>query len=281
MDSTVATEQLTLLGVFAHPDDEQGVGGSFAKAVREHGAKAYVVSVTSGQAGQISDPALATPETLGEVREQELRAAAAIYGWESPILLGYQDGQVADLPPGQLRDDLVKIIRQLKPQVLVTFEKSGIYGHVDHIAVHFETFAAFEKAADSNHRPDLGPAHQVAKLYYVALPRSVIQEITRAMGEEVDFGGDQRTIGVNDLGTPDEEITTVVDVRDLLDLRSAGMFAHKTQFGEEMRKRVEQRREASDFFGKESFIRAYPAPDPAATLPDETSILEGIVVDEK
>ena len=277
MDSTVATEQLTLLGVFAHPDDEQGVGGAFTKAVREHDAKAYVVSVTSGQAGQISDPALATPENLGEVREQELRDAAAIYGWEPPILLRYQDGQVADLPPGQLRDDIVKIIRDLKPQVLVTFEKTGIYGHVDHIAVHFETFAAFEKAADPNYRPDLGPAHRVAKFYYVALPRSVMKGMARAMGEEMDFGGDQRTIEIDDIGIPDEEITTVVDVRDLIDLRSAGTFAHKTQFGEAMKKRIEARRESNEFFGQETFIRAYPAPEPGATLPDETSILEGIV----
>jgi LmbE family N-acetylglucosaminyl deacetylase len=277
MNSTVATEQLTLLGVFAHPDDEQGVGGAFTKAVREHGAKAYIVSVTSGQAGQISDPALATPETLGEVREQELRDAVALYGWEPPILLRYQDGQVADLPPGQLRDDLVKIIRQLKPQVLVTFEKTGVYGHVDHIAVHFETFAAFEKAADPNHRPDLGPAHQVAKFYYTAMPRSVMREITRAMGEEMDFGGDERTIEIDELGIPDEEITTLVDVHDLVALRSAGMFVHKTQFGEEMRKRIETRRKSNDFFGQEAFIRAYPAPDPDATFPDETSILEGIV----
>ena len=144
MNSNDASGELTLLGVFAHPDDEQGVGGVFTRAVREYGAKAYIVSVTSGQAGQISDPALATPENLGEVREQELRDAVALYGWEPPILLRYPDGGVADLPPRQLRDDLVKIIRELKPQVLVTFEKTGIYGHVDHIAVHFETFAAFE-----------------------------------------------------------------------------------------------------------------------------------------
>ena len=277
MNSNGASGELTLLGVFAHPDDEQGVGGVFTRAVREYGAKAYIVSVTSGQAGQISDPALATPENLGEVREQELRDAVAVYGWEPPILLRYPDGGVADLPPGQLRDDLVKIIRELKPQVLVTFEKTGIYGHVDHIAVHFETFAAFEAAADPEHRPDLGPAHQVAKFYYVAMPRSVMKKIANAIGEEMDFGGDQRTIEIDDIGTPDEEITTVIDIHDLIDLRSAGMFAHKTQFGEEMKKRIEERRESNEFFAQESFIRVYPAPAPDASLPDETSILSGIV----
>ena len=153
-----------------------------------------------------------------------------------------------------------------------------------HVGGYFETFAAFEKAADPNHRPDLGPAHQVAKFYYTALPRSVMKEIVRALGEngeDMDFGGDERTIEIDELGTPDEEITTIVDVRDLVELRSAGMFVHKTQFGEEMRKRIEQRRASNDFFGRESFIRAYPAPDPGATFPDETSILEGIVDGEK
>ena len=71
MNSNEASGELTLLGVFAHPDDEQGVGGVFTRAVRDYGAKAYIVSVTSGQAGQISDPTLATPENLGEVLSRQ------------------------------------------------------------------------------------------------------------------------------------------------------------------------------------------------------------------
>ncbi|MGH2548894.1 MAG: PIG-L deacetylase family protein, partial [Thermomicrobiales bacterium] len=221
---------VTLLGIFAHPDDEQGLGGVFTRGV-QLGAKAYLVCATSGQAGQISDPALATPENLGEVREQELRDAIEGYGWEPPILLRYYDGKLNQLPEHELADSILKIIRELKPNVVVTFESTGMYGHVDHIAVHHATNAAMAVANDPEYRPDLGPAHRVDKYYYIAFPRSVMQLIIQSAGEDADFGGDQRTIPLDQMGVPDEEISTVIDVREFHDVRMKGMMAHRTQFG--------------------------------------------------
>lgn len=263
-----------MLGVFAHPDDEQSVGGAFTKAVKQ-GAKAYIICATRGEEGQISDPALATPENLGAVREQELRDAVALYGWEPPILLDYRDGTLSDVDPDELADAIVRVIRDLRPQVLATFEDTGIYGHRDHIAIHHAANAAFTRAADPEYRPDLGPAHRVKKFYYVAIPRSRMQRLIQAMGDEADVGGDERTIALSELGTPDEQITTLVETPELFEVRKAGTLAHRTQFGPEMMEYFEQYG-GDTWFGNSYFIRVHPAPAPDAALPDEHDLLAGL-----
>jgi LmbE family N-acetylglucosaminyl deacetylase len=267
---------VTLLGVFAHPDDEQGLSGVFTRAV-EQGAKAYILCATRGQAGQISDPALATPENLGEVREQELRNALSILGWEPPIFLDYYDGKLNQLPGGELADAVLRVIRELKPQVVVTFESTGVYGHVDHIAIHHATNAAIERSGDAGYRPDLGPAHEVPKYYYFAFPRSAMKKFIESAEDEADFGGDQRTISLEEMGTPDELISTVSDVRDYRALASRAISAHRTQFTAEARERMGNESPRDEFFGTTYLMRVKPAPSPGTQLPDETDILTGIV----
>jgi LmbE family N-acetylglucosaminyl deacetylase len=274
MTSIKRAAGITMLGVFAHPDDEQVVGGVFTRAVRQ-GAKSYILCATRGEAGQISDPALATPETLGAVREQELRDALAIYGWEPPILLDYIDGTLSNVDQDELADAIVAVIRELKPQVLVTFEETGIYGHRDHIAIHHAATAAFRNAADADHRPDLGHAHRVKKFYYVTIPFSRLQRLIEAMGDEADVGGDERTIELTAMGTPDDQITTVVETPELLDLSRAGTLVHRTQFGPEMIEFFE-RFGADAWFGTTYLVRVHPAPLPGATLPDEHDLLAGL-----
>jgi N-acetyl-1-D-myo-inositol-2-amino-2-deoxy-alpha-D-glucopyranoside deacetylase len=105
-------ERPTLLGVFAHPDDEEiGTAGALL-ACAERGVNVVLVAATSGEAGEISDPALATPETLGAVREQELRAACELLGFAEPIFLRYPDGGVSIADPDRLRDDVVSLVRR-------------------------------------------------------------------------------------------------------------------------------------------------------------------------
>jgi LmbE family N-acetylglucosaminyl deacetylase len=267
---------VTLLGVFAHPDDEQGLSGVFTRAV-EQGAKAYILCATRGQAGQISDPSFATPENLGEVREQELRNALSILGWEPPIFLDYYDGKLNQLPDGELADAVLKVIRELKPQVVVTFESTGGYGHVDHIAIHHATNAAIARSGDASYRPDLGPAYDVPKFYYFAFPRSAMQKFIESMGDEADIGGDQRTISFEEMGTPDEIITTVSDMRDYRALAYRALSAHRTQFSAEALESFGNESPRDEFFGITHLLRVKPAPTPGAQLPDETDILEGIV----
>src|SRR5207249_7735744 len=179
-----------LLGIFAHPDDEGTMSGALLK-YNTLGVETGLVCATRGEVGEIADPALATPENLGEVREGELRAAADVLGVRNLWFLDYRDSGMAGTPenndprafaqvnPAEVVGKLVAIIRQFRPQVIVTFDESGAYGLPDYIAVYRHTTSAFHAAADAVQYPELGPAHAVSKLYYGAFPRSIV----RALGE--------------------------------------------------------------------------------------------------
>ena len=155
------------------------------------GAETGLVCATRGEVGEIADPELATPETLGQVREGEMRAAAEVLGLNHLWFLDYRDSGMAGTPenedarafiqanPAEVVGKLVAIIRQFRPQVIVTFDETGGYGHPDHIAIYRHTTSAFHAAADAVQYPELGAAHAVSKLYYTSFPRSAI----RAMGE--------------------------------------------------------------------------------------------------
>jgi LmbE family N-acetylglucosaminyl deacetylase len=108
-----------ILGVFAHPDDESCcAGGTFAKYA-EAGAAIMVVSATRGDAGQIRDGRAATRSTLGQVRERELRLACERLGIQHAICLEYGDGTLKDVEPQALRRDVVRIVREFKPDVVI------------------------------------------------------------------------------------------------------------------------------------------------------------------
>ena len=138
-------EPLTLMTVHAHPDDESiGTGGVLARYADE-GIRTVLVTCTGGEVGEIGDPTLATPDNLAEIREQELRAACAILGVGHLELLGYRDSGMAgtddnEHPDAFARADLdvairrlVALVRRFRPQVLVTYDENGLYGHPDHV----------------------------------------------------------------------------------------------------------------------------------------------------
>lgn len=264
-----------VLCVFAHPDDEQfGTAGALLDCL-ERGMPVHLLCATRGDRGEISDPSLATRESLGDVRAQELRDACAILGIEPPLLLDYGDGTLSDVDAEELRDEVVAVIRRLRPAVIVTFDANGGYGHPDHIAIHHATVAAFAAAADPGHRPDLGEAHRAGKLYATAYPRSNMALISEGLAQlglpPLDFG-DVQTIAAEEIGTPDERITTVVPVERFFERRMASLFAHRSQFGpgsifarfpEELNRRIM----AVDFF-----VRLHPAPVAGTPLPDESHL---------
>ena len=150
----------SFLAIFAHPDDEAfGTGGLLAlTAARGH--KTALVTATRGEVGEISAPALANPENLGQVREQELREAAAVLGVSELVILDYRDSgmvgtednehlkALAKADADEVIGQLVGIIRRLKPDVVVTFDENGGYGHPDHIAIHKHTVVAYHAAGD-------------------------------------------------------------------------------------------------------------------------------------
>ena len=254
----------TLLVALAHPDDETfGVGGVMARAVDE-GHRVVIVCATRGEAGEIADPSLATPETLGEVREGELRNAARALGVEDVRFLGFRDSGMAGTPenghPAALlnakADDvvgkLVRVIREVRPDVVVTFEPGGIYGHPDHITISERASAAVTAAADRSRWPDAGASHRVPRLYYVALPKSVLREFrTAAEKAGVQWGlADAMQI---DQAVDDAKIDAALDVTPWIERKKAAVAAHATQLGT-MQKMPEGFTER--MFGREWFVLA-------------------------
>lgn len=204
------------------------------------GVETGLACATRGEVGEIADPELATPENLGQVREQELRAAAEVLGVKHVWFLGYRDSGMAGTAdnndprafdranPAEVVSKLAAIIRQFQPQVMVTFDETGGYGHPDHIAIYRHTTSAFYAAADGVQYPELGPAFAVSKLYYSSFPRSAI----RSMGEwlsEQNYEGWMRELDPEKLGMPDEEVDVKLNVEPLLETKARSWAMHRTQ----------------------------------------------------
>ncbi len=228
-----------LLGIFAHPDDEGTMSGAMLQ-YSISGVETGLVCATRGEVGEIADPALATPENLGEVREGELRAAAEVLGVGNLWFLGYRDSGMAGTPDNEdsrsfaqassaeVVDKLVGIIRQFRPQVLVTFDETGGYGHPDHIAIYRHTTSAFYAAADAVQYPEHGPAHMVSKLYYTAFPRSFVRQIGEWLRSQ-NYEGSFRNLDPEKLGIPDELISVQLNVEPWLETKNRSWSMHRTQ----------------------------------------------------
>jgi LmbE family N-acetylglucosaminyl deacetylase len=268
-----------LLAVFAHPDDEEfGTAGALILCA-DRGVHVQVVSATRGDAGEISDPALATRDNLGDVREEELREACRILGIADPMFFDYGDGQVAAADPDELVRRIVAAIRSVRPRVVVTFDANGGYGHADHIAVHHATVAAFERSSDPTFAPELGLPHRPDKLYATAFPRSrfsvMSAEMERFGVPGIDFG-DVRTIELDEVGTADDRITTAVPVDAVWDRRWGALRAHRTQFGADSSFLRLPEQVVRGWMATDMFVRLVPPPPPGATLPDEDDLWAGL-----
>lgn len=229
----------SILGVFAHPDDEQLMSGLLAKSGAD-GVRTGLVCATKGEEGEIADDSLATAENLGNVREDELRAAAAILGVRYLWFLDYCDSGMAGTPQN---DDLlsfhnadeheavgkiVQIVRDFKPAVMVTFDPSGGYGHPDHIKISRLATAAFAAAADPAAFPGHGAPWQVARLFYAGFPRSWAHKFAQLADLAAE---DSSAAGIDwtTMGLPDEDVTNEIDVRKWAHVRELSRNAHKTQ----------------------------------------------------
>jgi LmbE family N-acetylglucosaminyl deacetylase len=162
-------QQLRLMCVVAHPDDESlGMGGTLAKYAAE-GVETYVVTATRGERGRSGTPEPLPPDEVGSLRLSELQAAARQLGVKEVSLLGYCDAGLDQAEPNQAIARIAAHLRRVRPHVVLTFGPEGAYGHPDHIAICQFTTAALICAADCNYKlPDGYSAHRVSKLYYMA-----------------------------------------------------------------------------------------------------------------
>src|SRR5262249_61139242 len=177
--------QLRMLACFAHPDDEAFTASGVLAASTARGIQVRLVCATCGEEGDIRQPSVATRETLGQVRYQELQQSCAVLGVQAPIMLGYRDSGWGDAPaqyhphafvqapPLQVIARLVEEIRRFKPHLVLTFEPEGISGHKDHQAICRHTTAAVQVAGDPAAFPGQVQAglwpYTPLRLFYVAL----------------------------------------------------------------------------------------------------------------
>ncbi|MEU1822413.1 N-acetyl-1-D-myo-inositol-2-amino-2-deoxy-alpha-D-glucopyranoside deacetylase [Streptomyces abikoensis] len=242
-----------LLLVHAHPDDESINNGATMAKYAAEGAHVTLVTCTLGEEGEVIPPALAhlaadRDDTLGAHRAGELAAAMAELGVTDHLFLGgpgrYRDSGMMGAPQNEHPDcfwradvdeaaaSLVEVIRRVRPQVLVTYDENGGYGHPDHIQAHRVAMRAAELAAEPVFRRDLGDPHKIAKIYWNCVPRSVVEAgfaRLREAGREGDlFPG---IASVDDVPgvLPDEEVTAAVDASAHADRKAAAMRAHATQ----------------------------------------------------
>lgn len=279
-----------LLAVYAHPDDEAfGVGGTLAY-YSARGVRTALICATRGEVGEISDPALATPETLGVVREQELRCACEALGVQDLYFLDYRDSGMKGTPenddernlyranPLEVIEKLVKIIRDLKPQVVITFEPYGGYGHPDHIAISKHTTASFGAAADPEQYPEAGAAWKADRLFYSTIPAKFFSEMReKLIAAGVDVSEFPSSDDMRE-HFPDEKITTLVDVSAYTDNKMRAATCHATQFGENNFFRRIPDEIIKHISAYEYFALIQPAPEEFGA--PEHDLFEGLAVSE-
>jgi LmbE family N-acetylglucosaminyl deacetylase len=232
--SKSVSEQLTVLAVLAHPDDEGfGCGGTLAALVAG-GHRVTLICATNGDVGEISDPALATPETLWQVRQRELRTAMDVTGIEDVRFLNYRDSGMAgtedndhqsslfQAPEAKVVEQVAAVIRETRPDVVITHDPTGGYGHPDHVTICRRTVSAVELCSNEN-----GP-----QLYFLCFPRSAFQRMWQAM-VEADIRPPFSADDVEALGTPDDEVTTVRRVDRFVAVKKESLRCHRTQIGDD------------------------------------------------
>ena len=282
-------QAVTLLAVRPHPDDESTSTGGMLAFYSSRGVRTGVVICTGGEEGEIRDPDLdpvADKPRLREVREREVRDACAILGVAELRMLGYRDSGMANTPANQNPEafvnadrieatgHLVRIIRELRPSVIVTEPPGGLYAHPDHVMCHEVSVEAFQAAGDSKAFPEAGPPWRVAKLYAIAQIddgcwEALLPSFTAA---GIDVAWLERRPHRSRPPGP-EAATVALDVRPYSEQQRRALLAHRTQIPREsilVSLPPELRRLA---FATAYFLRLSP---PAVAGEHEPDLLDGL-----
>jgi LmbE family N-acetylglucosaminyl deacetylase len=275
-----------ILSVLAHPDDESfGMGGTLA-LYAEQGVEVHLVCATRGEAGEVGPEYLQGYESIGELREAELRCAAGHLGLASVDFLDYRDSGMTGSPENDHPEALVQApleevaskiavyIREIKPQVVLTFDPIGGYRHPDHIAIHKATVAAFHLAGDPNYKSDLSP-YQPQKLYYHTISKRFIRlavRLIRLVGKDPSRWGENEDIDLTSLAIDDYPVNALINYRVVEQRKNAASFCHASQGGAGLAKGP--LRWMTKLIGtKDQFMRAYPPAQPGER---ESDLFDGI-----
>lgn len=263
----------TILAVLAHPDDESfGLGGTLALYAQK-GYDTYLICATRGEAGTVDSEHLNGFKDTADLRTEELNRAAKILGLKEVFFLGYRDSGMPGTeenahpdaqinhPIDEVAGKVVKYMRELKPDVVLTFDPIGGYKHPDHIHIHRATVLAFEKANEASFHPEAGAPFQPRALYYHIFPRWFLQWATRLLplwGKDPRKWGRNGDIDLTDLRA-DFPIHVRVDIRRVEAIKRAAGAQHASQGGGPTSNRLSLVGIINWFFGRqENFMQAYP-----------------------
>lgn len=261
-----------ILAVLAHPDDESfGLGGTLALYAKR-GYETYYVCATRGEAGTVDPEFLNGFKDTAEMRTNELMRAAKELGLKEVHFLGYRDSGMPGMeankhPDAQINHPVdvvagkvVKHIREIKPDIVITFDPIGGYKHPDHIHIHKATVLAFEKAGDASFHPDAGAPFKPSALYYQIFPRWFLRVMTRLMpliGKDPTKWGRNGDINLKELAEVDFPVHVRLNVRSVSEEKRKASEQHASQGGIQMRRGLMGF--VTKVFGeKEDFMRAYP-----------------------
>ncbi len=237
-----------LLIAYAHPDDESfGLGGLIAKYVAE-GVEVYYVCATNGDVGTVSPEFMQGYDDIKDLRLAELAKASEVLGFKHVYLLGYKDSgmmgaetnqdpsalwSVWHSRPEEVTRRMVDILREVRPHVVITFNRYGAYGHPDHIAIQQATHEAFTRAADPAYVTD-APPHQAQKLYHTNIPKASVRLgiwMMRLRGQDPRRIGRNKDIDIVAILENSEPIHTQIDIRDWYDKWDEASACHASQGG--------------------------------------------------
>ena len=285
-----------LLFVHPHPDDESiACGGVIARSLAE-GHEVHVVTCTGGEEGENQSGIDLGGRSMDDVRREEMAAAVAALGGPTHHWLGYRDSGMVGEPANDHPDSfhgadlyvaaaqLARLVRRLRPHVVVSDDANGSYGHPDHVKAHRVTERAVTLAADPWWAtPEDGGPWSVPKRYVHALSRDrvfAVQQALLAAGRPGPFG-DEPVDSPEDLpfGVDGDTVTTVVDVAEWLDAKRAGMAAHASQIGPDSFFLNFPADLAEDLFAVEEFVLLAGAPGGPDVDRPEDDLLAGVTDD--
>jgi LmbE family N-acetylglucosaminyl deacetylase len=241
----------TLMAVLAHPDDETfGMGGTLALYAQK-GYNVHLVCATLGEAGTVDEEYLQNYESISALREAELNCATQNLGLTAVHLLGYRDSGMPGTPENEhpnaqinhsleeVAGKVVKYIREIKPDIVLTFDPIGGYRHPDHIHIQRATKLAFEKAADASFYPEAGSPFQPRALYYHLFPRGFLKWATRLMplfGMNPSKWGRNKDIDLKSLVEVEFPTHARIDIRNVVETKRVASACHASQGGILMRR---------------------------------------------
>lgn len=239
---------LRLLAIHAHPDDESSKAAATMARYVDEGNRVKVLTCTGGERGDILNPAMDRPgvkENIGAIRREEMANAIKALGVEHEWL-GYVDSGLPEgdplppLPEGsfaladteEVVHKVVKVIREFRPHVIITYDENGGYPHPDHLKVHEVSMIAWEKSGEQDYHPELGQAWTPLKLYYthgfIRQRMQMFHDLLVEQGKESPYAEILDRWKANQADTM-ARVTTQVNVERWFDRRDAALKAHATQ----------------------------------------------------